>query len=131
DRPGEKCASQIFLGMNLWAIGNDDADDGPAAHQAKIKVSWQFGALVVDPDHGAPYVGSLAAYLPRYGEGDVISPIIGRATYVAPILSHPGGVYTRNDVKEGMRSMFECISPSGWASIPSCLGVWGPHTYSL
>ncbi|PWY77649.1 hypothetical protein BO83DRAFT_376671 [Aspergillus eucalypticola CBS 122712] len=52
DRPGEKCASQIFLG-NLWAIGNDDADDGPAAHQAKIKVSWQFGALVVDPDHGA------------------------------------------------------------------------------
>lgn len=38
---------------NLWAIGNDDADDGPAAHQVKIKVSWQFGALVVDPDHGA------------------------------------------------------------------------------
>lgn len=53
DRPGEKCASQVFLEINLWAIGNDNADDGPAAHQAKIKVSWQFGALVVDPDHGA------------------------------------------------------------------------------
>lgn len=33
------------------------------------------------------YVGSLA-YSPRYGEGDVISPVIGRATYVALVLSH-------------------------------------------
>lgn len=41
-----------------------------------------------DVNKAPAYVGSLA-YSPRDGEGDVISPIIGRATYVAPILSHP------------------------------------------